>query len=94
MNHTIYETPELFYIGESKDKKIAYLEYEIDEGILIIDIVKVNRDIREKGIASQLVYHAVQFARKHNLAVDPACSFARSQFEKYPEYSDVLYQKG
>ena len=93
MNYTINEIPEMFYIGESQEDKIAYLEYEIDDGVLIINLVKVDHDLRNQGIAAQLVLHAVEFARVHNLAVDPVCSYARTQFEKYSEYSDVLYQK-
>jgi predicted GNAT family acetyltransferase len=94
MNYDINEATELFYIGESQTSKVAYLEYEIDDEVLIIDIVKVNSSLRGQGIAALLVKHAVEFARKHNLMVDPACSYAKNQFKKNSEYSDVLYQKG
>lgn len=93
MNQTIFEAPGLFFIGESKDKKVASLYYEIEEGIFILNSVKVDVALRNHGIAARLVEYAVEYARKHSLAIDPVCSYAQDQFEKYPEYSDVLYQR-
>lgn len=94
MDYTIKETDELFYIGETPDSKIASLDYEIDEGVFILDGVKVDSSLRGQGIAAKLVKHAVEFARKNNLLIDPACSYAKAQFDKHEEYADIRYRKG
>jgi uncharacterized protein len=57
---------------------------------VIIDHTDVDDRLRGKGAGKQLVKSAVEWARADKVQLMPLCPFARSVFEKTPEYSDVL----
>ena len=87
---TIHEDKTKFYIGDSPNESIAYIEYKITGEILYIEGTMVDKSLQGQGIGQQLVVYAVEYARKNNLKIIPLCPYARSQFEKHPEYHDVL----
>ena len=49
-----------------------------------------QRPPRGKNAGAQLVRAAVEWARAENVKLLPLCPFARSVFDKTPEYADVL----
>ena len=57
---------------------------------VIIDHTQVDDSLRGKGVGAQLVLAAVQFARSENVRLMPLCPYAKSVFDKTPEYGDVL----
>ncbi|MDO6676135.1 GNAT family N-acetyltransferase [Tenacibaculum sp. 1_MG-2023] len=57
---------------------------------LIIDHTEVGDSLRGKGVGYKLVAASVEFARTQNIKILPLCPFAKSVFDKKPEYSDVL----
>jgi len=57
---------------------------------VIIDHTTVDDVLRGKGVGAQLVRAAVEWARKENVKLLPLCPYARSVFDKNPEYGDVL----
>lgn len=57
---------------------------------LIIDHTQVDDALRGTGAGKKLVHAAVEWARAGNARLLPLCPFARSVFDKTPEYSDVL----
>ena len=61
-------------------------------GIEVTDAgyAEVDDELRGKNVGFQLVSAAVSYARQHNLKILPICPFAKSVFEKKPEYGDVL----
>lgn len=93
MNQTIFEAPGLFFIGESQTNKVASLHYEIEDDIFVLNSVKVDKSLRNQGIAAKLVEYAIQYAIRNNLTIDPVCSYAQDYFEKFPKYSNVLYPR-
>ncbi|MES2830049.1 MAG: GNAT family N-acetyltransferase [Bacteroidota bacterium] len=60
---------------------------------IVIDHTEVNESLKGKGAGKQLLHAAVTFARENELKIFPVCSFARSVFEKVPDYADVLFKK-
>jgi len=79
-----------FYI-ENDGKVVAEMAFVwAGEQKLIIDHTDVDASLKGKGAGKQLVHHAVEFARERNIKIIPLCPFAKSVFDKTPEYADVL----
>jgi uncharacterized protein len=57
---------------------------------VIIDHTQVDDALRGKGAGKKLVEAAVEWARAENQKMIPLCPFARSVFDKTPDYADVL----
>lgn len=58
--------------------------------MLIIDHTFVDDAYTGQGLAAQLVEKGVEKARKENKKIIPLCPFAKSEFDRKPEYQDVL----
>ena len=86
----IKETNHQFYIGESSENPAAQIEYKISHNILTILSTEVSEKLQGQGIGQQLVVYAVDYARKNRLKIIPICPYAKRQFDKHPEYGDVL----
>ena len=57
---------------------------------MIIEHAGVSDALRGKNVGYQLVRTAVEYARANNIKIIPLCPFARSVFDKKPEFADVL----
>lgn len=57
---------------------------------IIIDHTEVNDAFRGRKVGNLMVEAAVAFARKAEIKIIPLCPFAKSVFDKTPEYHDVL----
>ena len=60
--------------------------------VLVINHTGVDPANRGQGVAEELVRHVVEKARNEGLKVEPVCSFAKKEFERKPEYREVLQQ--
>lgn len=79
-----------FFI-EQDGRTVAKMTYSwAGESRIIIDHTEVDASLKGRGVGKQLVAQAVSFARERNIKILPLCPFARSVFEKVPEYQDVL----
>lgn len=79
-----------FYIEEN-GKTLAVMTYVYaGEHKFIIDHTQVNEGGEGKGLGKKLVHAAVEFAREKGHTILPLCPFAKSVFDKTPEYADVL----
>jgi len=58
--------------------------------MIIIDHTAVDPSLRGTGAGQALVAAAVAWARDSSRRILPLCPFARSVFERTPEYADVL----
>ncbi len=78
-----------FYIKEN-GKTLAIMTYVYaGDHKFIIDHTQVNEGGEGKGLGKQLVHAAVEFARKKGYTILPLCPFAKSLFDKIPEWADV-----
>lgn len=57
---------------------------------IIIDHTDVPDAFRGQGIGLRLVERAVEDARARGKTIIPLCPFARAQFQRHPEWRDVL----
>jgi predicted GNAT family acetyltransferase len=71
-------------------RRLAELTYTVAGTRVIIDHTSVDDALRGKGAGRVLLEAAVQWARADNVRLMPLCPFARSVFDKTPEYADVL----
>ncbi len=76
--------------GKEEGKRLAELSYTMAGTKVIIDHTDVDDTLRGTGTGRKLVAAAVDWAREEELHVMPLCPFARSVFDKTPEYADVL----
>ena len=66
------------------------MTYVLGEGTLTIDHTEVGEEFSGKGVGSELVDAAVEFARKEDRKIIPVCSFAKKVLTESDEYKDVL----
>lgn len=79
------------FIIKGENARLAEMTYtKAGEHIIIIDHTEVTDALRGKGAGKQLVAAAVTFARENNLKIIPLCPFAKSVFDRTPEFHDVL----
>ncbi|MGV3527380.1 MAG: GNAT family N-acetyltransferase [Flavisolibacter sp.] len=80
----------LFFIEEEGDV-LAEMVYSMRQpNEMIIEHTEVDEQLRGKNVGFQLVNHAVEYARRHNYKITPVCLFAKSVFDKKPDFADVL----
>jgi predicted GNAT family acetyltransferase len=71
---------------------LAQMTYTVGGAIAIIDHTEVDDVLRGTGTGARLVKAAVQWARAERMQLMPLCPFAKSVFDKTPDYGDVLKQ--
>jgi len=79
-----------FYIEENGERLAEMTYVWAGTGMFIIDHTEVSDKLAGKGAGKQLVAKAVDFARDQKVKIKPLCPFAKSVFDKTPEYHDVL----
>ena len=57
---------------------------------IIIDHTEVNPGNNGKNFGKKMVVKVIEFAREKNITIIPLCPFAKSVFDKNPEFRDVL----
>ena len=68
---------ELIYTTPSPDK-------------ILLEHTEVGSELQGQNIGFQLVNHMVEHARTNHQKIVPICPFAKSIFDKKPDYQDVL----
>ena len=79
----------MFFIVKDGDIA-AELTYTMnDNNIMTLDHSETEPGYTGQGLASSLVKYSVEYAREHNLKIDPLCKYAAKQFERHEEYQEV-----
>jgi uncharacterized protein len=79
------------FFFEENGKRLAEMTYEQSgPSRITIDHTEVSVVLKGKGVGRQLVRAGVEYARENQLKIFPLCPFAKAEFEKTPEYADVL----
>jgi uncharacterized protein len=78
------------FVMEGDGKRLAEMTYTVAGSRVIIDHTTVDDALRGTGAGKKLVEAAVQWARAGNIKLLPLCPFAKSVFDKTPDYADVL----
>jgi len=71
------------------DGQQGYVEYELEDGVMLITHTIVPAAIGGRGTAGQLVQAALDHARASGLKVAPQCSYADAWIRKHPQYDDL-----
>ncbi|MBK9734721.1 MAG: N-acetyltransferase [Saprospiraceae bacterium] len=80
----------MFYV-EKEGLIMAEMTYVwVGKGKIIIDHTEVGESLKGMGAGKQMVSKAVDFARENKIKILPLCPFAKSVFDKVPEFKDVL----
>jgi uncharacterized protein len=78
------------FVMERDGKRLAEMTYTVAGSRVIIDHTTVDDALRGTGAGRKLVEAAVQWARAEKVKILPLCPFAKSVFDKTPQYADVL----
>jgi predicted GNAT family acetyltransferase len=78
------------FVIDRDGARLATMTYSIaGDDTIIIDHTEVDKALRGTGAGQALVAAAVAWARDSARRVLPLCPFARSVFDRTPEYADV-----
>lgn len=79
------------FIIKVNGERLAEMTYsKAGDKLIILDHTEVSDDLRGKGAGKQLVAAAVEYARKNQIKILPLCPFAKSVFDRTPEFNDLL----
>lgn len=80
-----------FFKATEDGKEAGRMTYsKVVNDRIIIDHTEVNPEFRGKSVGNLMVQAAVTFAREAGIKIIPLCPFAKSVFDKTPEYRDVV----
>jgi len=71
------------------DDSIAFANYRLAPGTVIITHTETPRALRGRGIASQLVREALEHIRTDGLKVVAGCGFVAEYLRRHPEFADL-----
>ena len=73
------------------DGSVAFTEYEMEGADRIVFTHTIVPDeLSGRGIAKELVKHALDYAREREMEVVPQCAYVNSFIQRNPEYQDLL----
>lgn len=79
------------FIIKDNNQRVAEMTYSVaGANLIIIDHTEVSDSLRGTGAGKQLVTAAVNYAREKKIKIIPLCPYAKSVFDRTPEFSDVL----
>ncbi|MCP3029287.1 GNAT family N-acetyltransferase [Halobacillus sp. A5] len=78
-----------FYIKEGGETA-AEMKFEEEDSVITITHTHVVPPMQGKGMATELVEFAAEYARKYNKKINPVCSFAKQVLEDDESFRDVL----
>jgi predicted GNAT family acetyltransferase len=79
----------VFFIMRGAER-VGELTYRMLGETAIVDHTWVSPALRGAKLAPILVEAVVQWARRENRKISPACSYVRSVMDRTPGYADVL----
>lgn len=74
----------------TEDGHEAQMIYEMRGDVMHLTHTLVPSAIGGRGIASNLVRDALDYAREQGLKVSPDCSYAEAWIRKHPDYSELV----
>ena len=78
------------FVIDRDGTRLATMTYSLaGDEIIIIDHTDVDASLRGTGAGQALVAAAVAWARDSARKIMPLCPFAKSVFDKTPEYADI-----
>ena len=73
-----------------EDDEIAFLEYRMNEGKIVLMHTEVPEKLAGRGIASALAKYGMDYARAHHFPVKVYCPFVQTWLKRHPEEMDIV----
>lgn len=70
--------------------KLAYADYRLENGVLILPHVEADPALRGKGTAGRLMTALLELARERGWKVRPICGYAAAFIKRHAEFDDLL----
>lgn len=92
MTLTVVKEPQASRYELLRDgERVGIAEYVLEDGAIDFTHTEIDRDQREKGLASTLVQQALDDVRENSdLRVAASCPYVRHWLGDHPEYQDLL----
>ena len=74
----------------SAEGGLAFANYRLTPSTVIITHTETPRNLRGRGIASELVKGALQLIGADGLKVIAGCGFVVDYLQKHPEFADLV----
>lgn len=87
---TVHHDSSAHRFSSTVEGRVAALDYELQDGWMVINHTNVPDEIGGRGIAGELVRAAFEHAREQGWNVRPVCSYAAAWVERHPEYNQLL----
>jgi predicted GNAT family acetyltransferase len=62
----------------------------LSDKLIIVDHTGVPDSLRGQGVGQALAEHVVAEARAKGFRIVPLCPFLRGQYDRHPEWADVM----
>lgn len=86
----INEKNGFFYIDANGIHEAMMTFVFVGSDNIFIDHTEVKPGNEGKGFGKKMVVKAVEYVRENGLKIIPLCPFAKSVFDKNPDFKDVL----
>ncbi len=70
--------------------KVAFANYRLSPCTVIITHTETPRELRGRGVASELVQGALELIRADGSKVVAGCGFVVDYLSKHPEFADLV----
>lgn len=75
------------YDGETQ---IGQLDFVLLRDAISIEHTRTFEGYEGKGVASNLVSAATDYAIAHELQIKPVCTYAQAWYKRHPQFDDIL----
>lgn len=72
------------------DGHLAFVEYSVKPGILVLEHTDVDKALAGKGVGSELIETVLLEMELRGLKAVPECSFIAKYIEKHPEWKSIV----
>ena len=70
-----------------EEGKLAFADYRLDDGVLVLPHVEADPALRGKGSAGRLMEGVLTLASERGWKVRPICGYAAAYIARHPEYA-------
>ena len=93
MAHEIRNNEKESQFETTVDGHVAYAAYDLeDPDRIVFTHTVVPEALSGRGIANDIVEHALNHARENQLRVVPQCSFVAKYIDRHSQYRELLAQ--
>lgn len=73
-----------------EDGKLAFADYRLENGLLVLLHVEADPALRGKGTAGRLMTGVLELAHERGWKIRPICGYAAAFIQRHAEFRDLL----